>query len=239
MSGRVPTYGVVRGADSPGGGDVVVLDQGGVTEAHAMVDAASAADRVLLQRSHPWHRLAGVADLCGGAGDRVDPACGERGDSDSIPTRFTIVRSAVSSSRTGPSALSTTSPGDTRSPSPRWTRTRTSAPASAASTEKTVAPTSTPAEYAGGARHQQPRPADVWRDGGLGGDVRAQGQVLVQRGTDERDDGVGAPSRARRAAPAPVSEPGQRRCSRSGPYGGGSYRDAAVGPQGEVDAAGL
>ena len=103
--------------DATGGVDVVVLDERGVAQRHPVVDPAAAADRVLLQRPQPRRGLAGVADQRAGALDRVHPRRVSVATPDSRHSRFSVVRSTVSSRRTGPDAVSTTSPGCTRSPS--------------------------------------------------------------------------------------------------------------------------
>ena len=54
--------------DTAGNRDVVVLDQDGIVEAEAMVDAAAAAHGVFLERAQARRRLARVADARLGAG---------------------------------------------------------------------------------------------------------------------------------------------------------------------------
>ena len=61
-SGNAARTALERRADTAGRHHVVVLDQRGVGQGHAVVDAAAAAHRVLLQRAQPRGRLAGVAD---------------------------------------------------------------------------------------------------------------------------------------------------------------------------------
>ena len=63
-----------------GRGDVVVLDENGVEEAEAVVDAAAQGDGVFVQRAKTRDGLAGVEDGGAGSGDRVDECAGERGD---------------------------------------------------------------------------------------------------------------------------------------------------------------
>src|SRR5690606_7313965 len=58
----------------------VVLDQGRVGEGHAVVHAAAAAHRVLLQAAQSGGGLAGVADLGAGALEGVGPGTGGGGD---------------------------------------------------------------------------------------------------------------------------------------------------------------
>src|SRR5204863_9127886 len=70
----------VEGVSGTTGGEyVIVLDQGGVRQRHAVIDAAAATHRVLLQGTQPGQRLAGVTDHRAGPGDGVHPAPGERG----------------------------------------------------------------------------------------------------------------------------------------------------------------
>ena len=58
-----------HGADAAGDRDVVVLDQDGVVEAEAVIEAAAAAHRVFLQRAQPRRGLARAADAGVRAGD--------------------------------------------------------------------------------------------------------------------------------------------------------------------------
>src|SRR6266487_1225979 len=68
------------GRPGPAGrADVVVLDQQGVAEAHAVVLAAAGADRVLGELAEAGEGLAGVADDRAGALDRRHERRGERG----------------------------------------------------------------------------------------------------------------------------------------------------------------
>ena len=66
--------------EAAGQGDVVLLDQDRVVEAHAVVAPAARRDRGLLQLAQPRRRLAGVEDAGAGPGDRLDEARGEGGD---------------------------------------------------------------------------------------------------------------------------------------------------------------
>ncbi len=72
--------GLERRADTARGHDVVVLDQCGVRQRHAVVDPAAAANRVLLQRSQPGRGLAGVPDRRPRALQGVGPQPRRRGD---------------------------------------------------------------------------------------------------------------------------------------------------------------
>ena len=66
--------------DAARGDDVIVLDQDGVEQTEAVVDAAAAAHGILLEGAQARRRLARVDDARLGAGDRGDVAGGQRGD---------------------------------------------------------------------------------------------------------------------------------------------------------------
>ena len=68
----------VRLGDAPGRGDVVVLHQRHVEQAHAMVDPAPAAHGVLLERPQAGRGLACVAHPGTGSGQCLDPAVRQR-----------------------------------------------------------------------------------------------------------------------------------------------------------------
>ncbi len=82
--GEALAHGREGRGDPAGGDDVVVLDERGVGQRHAVVDAAAAPHGVLLERAQPGRRLAGVADARAGAVDRVDPGGGERRDAGQV-----------------------------------------------------------------------------------------------------------------------------------------------------------
>ena len=67
-------------ATPPAASDVVVLDQRGVGQRHAVVHAAAAAHGVLLQRAQARASSCGCRGLGAGARDGVDPARGQRRD---------------------------------------------------------------------------------------------------------------------------------------------------------------
>ena len=92
-----------RRHDAAGDRDVVVLDQDGVIEPEAVVDAAAAAHRVFFQRAQAGRGLAGAADARLGVGDGVGVmrASGWR-CRESRPRKFSAMRSADSSARAGP-----------------------------------------------------------------------------------------------------------------------------------------
>ena len=71
-------------ATPPAASDVVVLDEGGVGQAHAVVGAAAAAHGVLLEGAQPGHRLARVAHDAAGAGERIGPTPRQGGDAGEV-----------------------------------------------------------------------------------------------------------------------------------------------------------
>ena len=75
---------VVRRHHAARGDHVVVLDHGPVGQAHPVVEAAAAADGVLLQRAPAGQRLAGVEDPRAGALERIDPGGGRGGDAGEV-----------------------------------------------------------------------------------------------------------------------------------------------------------
>ena len=93
-----------RLGDGAGDGDVVVLDEGRVVEAEAMVGAAARAHRVFLDRAQERRRLAGADDARLGV-RRPRPT--SRAVALAIPlsrlTKLSATRSAVSTPRAGPS----------------------------------------------------------------------------------------------------------------------------------------
>ena len=179
-----------------GRGDVVVLDQGRVAERHAVVDAAAAADGVLLQRPQARRGLAGVADRGAGARRRrpthcrVSVATPER-----WPTRFRAVRSAVSSDagRAGDGEH-----GLARARRPRRRRrAATTSTAAPPTRSKTAAATGTPGEHARRPRDDVTGGAASGGHGGVRRDVRAEA-----RGPPPGRGGRPARPRPGRARPA-------------------------------------
>ncbi len=72
--------GAEGGGDTAGRGDVVVLDEDGVEESDAVVDAATQGDGVLVQGAEAGDGLAGVEDRGAGSLNLVDECAGARGD---------------------------------------------------------------------------------------------------------------------------------------------------------------
>ncbi len=69
-----------RLSDGACGHDVVLLEQDRIVEAHAMVMATAATDRILLLHTQAGHRLAGIEDTHGKARDGIGiGACTGRG----------------------------------------------------------------------------------------------------------------------------------------------------------------
>ena len=73
-SGNRARMASIAAAHRPRGDHVVVLDHRDVVQPHALVDAAAAAHRVLLERAQPRGRLAGVEHARARALERVRPA---------------------------------------------------------------------------------------------------------------------------------------------------------------------
>src|SRR5437016_2920473 len=78
--GRGMTRGVDRAADSASGGDVIILDENRIVEAHAMIRDSSRGGCHLFQAAQAGRGLASVEDAAGGPGDTVDVTGGERRD---------------------------------------------------------------------------------------------------------------------------------------------------------------
>ena len=74
-------------------GDVIVLDERGVTQSHTMIDAPATTHRVLLQRTQSRQRLTGVPDLSRGARHRFHP--GRRGGGDARQVRGEVEGGAL------------------------------------------------------------------------------------------------------------------------------------------------
>ncbi len=68
------------GADSAGGGDVIVLDENGVVEADAVIGDAAGCGGRLFERAQAGGGLAGVEHAAAGAGDGIGVLAGESGD---------------------------------------------------------------------------------------------------------------------------------------------------------------
>ena len=73
-----------RLGDAPGDGDVIVLDHHAAVETEAMIGAAAAGHRMLLQHAQAGRGLAGVDQLRPGALDGVHPARGLGGDAGEV-----------------------------------------------------------------------------------------------------------------------------------------------------------
>ena len=158
-----------------------------VGQRHAVVHAAAAAHRVLLQRAQPGSGLAGVPDPAPGAGHRVDPAPGRGGDAGQPAEQ--VERGALGRSAgrgCWPRTVMSTSPRSTRSPSLARRSTAIPAPdapdppaTSCSTASATASPATTPS-----ARATKSAVDDmVGRDGRVARDV-TPGQVLGERGVD-------------------------------------------------------
>ena len=211
-----------------GQGEVVVLHEHPVVEAHPVVDAAAGAHRVLLQGAQPGRRLARVEHL---RRARRPPRRRPSGVAtpDRWQSRLSRVRSAVSTARAGPSISPTTVPGSRRSPSRGAPVARDAGLAAAPPRPPRVRPARRP-----GGR----RPAR-WRGASAGhqqrrGDVAPPAEVLGQRQRRRRARAL-TPGRASgrgRAGPAGAS---RRPPATTLTISPGGQRLEAPGQLGQVD----
>ena len=193
-SGNLARTASIAARHRPGGDHVVVLDHRDVVQAHALVRAAAAAHRVLLQGAQARRRLAGVEHLRARARELARPAPRVAvATPDARLARLSSVRSATSSTWTGPASTASTSPahdgvavlarGTSRSGAGRPRR-RRDLP------QRPPAPRRAPRRRRPRAPRGRPCPVRRRRDGRLRGDVAARRgpEVLVEGDRDRPGD---------------------------------------------------
>ena len=158
--------------------DVVVLDQHGVVEAEAVVEAAAAAHRVFLQRAQAGRGLARAADAHVGAGDAahefVRGAWRRRTDG---RVRLSAARSAASTARAGPVTVISAVLAATLAPSRAWAVISISGASLRNAAATSGSPAITPALRA----TTTARAGEVFRNGGDRRHVAGAAEILGQR----------------------------------------------------------
>ena len=174
--------GAQRGDHRTGGGDVVVLDQRRIPQAHPVVDTAADPNRVLLQRAQPRQRLAGIADAGFRALDLGDPVRGGGGDTGQMAHQ--VEHRALGGQQ--PAGLGPQCQQRITGPQPVTVVGAPDHPV-AVGTEHVVEHQQRdvdPGHHPLGAGHHCRRGDRVGRDGGHRGDVRAVAEILIEGAGD-------------------------------------------------------
>ncbi|MPN10434.1 hypothetical protein SDC9_157729 [bioreactor metagenome] len=174
--------------DRPRSGHVIVFDEGRISQSHPVVDAAAASHRVLLQHAQPRDGFAGIPHVDARVSECIDPRGGGGGHSRQLSEQ---VEQRALGGQQGPKRRLDLQDRIT------WAH-----PAAIADQDRggRVVAVATGEHVQGSGGHRDPGqaaglPGDHPCPAALGGpedgagrDVRAPGQVLVQRPVDDLED---------------------------------------------------